>query len=89
MHVREAVQGMDLRLSAEEVRFWAELGERCKRIDFYVQELDKEEDAVSELIKDTPLKYSWVKERERALESCNFQGEQQAPNSVDAQEERD
>ena len=52
-----------LRVTAEDVRRWAELGERCKRIRFYVQEMDKEEEAIEELIKGTPLEYSWKKER--------------------------
>jgi len=46
MHVQEVDQGTQLRITTEDVRFWAEVGERCKRIHFYVQELEKEEDAV-------------------------------------------
>ena len=91
MQAREAIQRKQLRLDAEDIRFWAEIGERCKRIDFYAQELDKEEEAVSELIKDTPLKYSWSKERERVFESqkcCKSQGDQQAPDLADAKEGR-
>ena len=91
MHVREASQSKQLRIDAEDVRFWAEIGERCKRIHYFAQELDKEEEAVSELIKDTPLKYSWLKERERVFESqksYKSQGDQQAPYSVDAKEDR-
>ena len=35
-----------LRVTAEDVRRWAEVGERCKRIKFYWDELEKEEAAI-------------------------------------------
>ena len=53
-----------LRITAGDVRRWVEVGERVKRIRHYVQELDKEEDAVLELIRDTPLAYNWEKVKE-------------------------
>ena len=88
MHDREASQRKQLQINAEDVRRWAEVGERCKRIKFHWDELEKEEAAISELIQDTPLDYSWKKVREMIEESSESQGEQQAPNSVDAKEER-
>ena len=88
MHVREASHSKQLWIDAEDVRRWAEVGERCKRIKFHWDELEKEEAAISEAIADTPLAYSWKKVREIIQESSESEGEQQAPNSVDAKEER-
>ena len=83
--MKEAGQKSELRITAEDVRCWAEVGERCKRIQFYYQEMDKEEDAVFELVKHTPLAYSWTKVKDLATasqKSCKSQGEQ-PPTSVD------
>ena len=47
--------------------------------------MDKEEDAVFELVKHTPLAYSWTKVKDLATasqNSCKSQGEQ-PPTSVD------
>ena len=33
--MKEAGQKSELRITAEDVRRWAEVGERCKRIQFY------------------------------------------------------
>ena len=69
----------------EDIRLWAEIGERCKRIQFYTREMDKEEDAVIELIKDTPLAYSWTKVKELATanqKSSKAQSEQPASEDV-------
>ena len=88
MHAREAIQSRQLRIDAEDVRRWAEVGERCKRIKFHWDELEREEAAISELIQDTPLDYSWKKVREMIEESSESAGDQQAPDSVDAEEDR-
>ena len=79
MLAREAGQRTRLRVTAEDVRHWTDIGERCKRIAYHVQEIDKEEDLLCELIKDTPLKYTWTTERRmQALArqpSCSSEGE--------------
>ena len=87
--IREAMRGADtaqeLRITAEDVAVWAEIGERCKRIQHYYKEMEKEEDRVFELVKDTPLAYSWSKVKDLATasqKSCKSQGEQ-PPTSVD------
>ena len=83
--IREVMRGADtaqeLRITAEDVATWAEIGERCKRIQHYYKELEKEEDSVFELVRDTPLAYSWSKVKDLATtsqKSCKSQGEQQA-----------
>ena len=81
-------QSKQLRIDAEDVRRWVEVGERCKRIKFHWDELEKEEAAISEAIQDTPLAYSWKKVREIIQESSESEGEQQAPNSVDVKEDQ-
>ena len=83
--IREVMRGADkaqeLRITPEDVATWAEIGERCKRIQHYYKEMEKEEDRVFELVKDTPLAYSWTKVKDLATtsqKSCKSQGEQQA-----------
>ena len=83
--IREVMRGADkaqeLRITPEDVATWAEIGERCKRIQHYYKEMEKEEDRVFELVKDTPLAYSWSKVKDLATtsqKSCKSQGEQQA-----------
>ena len=77
--IKENSQGTQLRSTEADVKRWIEIGERCKRIAYHVQEVEKEEDAVCELIKDTPLSYTWKTERRlRAIarqQSCSSEGE--------------
>ncbi len=79
-------QETQLRITAADVRRWVEIGERCKRIQHYYQEMDKEEDAVFVLLKDCPLAYSWQKVKELhagSQESCKSQGDEPADKAGD------
>ncbi len=51
------IQAAQLRITNEDVVHWAEIGERCKRIEFYFTELAREEDELNKLIAPTPLRY--------------------------------
>ena len=82
IQAREAGQRTQLRVTAEDVHLWTEIGERCKRVKYYWDELEKEEAAIVELIRPTPLAYSWTKVRELASDgsdSAKSQSEQPAP----------
>ena len=67
--IKESSQKTQLRITAEDVRRWTEVGERCNRIQFYWDELEKEESAIDELIKPTPLAFAWKKVKELASDS--------------------
>ena len=65
--IREAAEGTaeckcqaaQLRITPDDVRLWAEIGERCKRVEFYFTELAREEEEIEKLVACTPLRYSY------------------------------
>ena len=82
--VAHGSQKTQLRIDGDDMCHWAEVGERC--IQHYVKELDKEEDAVLELIRDTPLAYNWEKVKElhaASQKSCKSQDEEPADKAHD------
>ena len=92
--IREAMRGasttQELRITAEGVAIWAEVGERCMRIQHYYKEMGQEEDRVFDLLKDTPLAYSWSKVKDlctTSQKSCKSQGEQQPDTVTDGPKE--
>ena len=85
--MRKAASTQELRITPEGVATWAEIGERILRIQHYYDEMNREEDRVFELIKDTPLTYSWTKVKDLTIKSQKSQGEQQADAGVAALEE--
>ena len=58
-----------LRIAEEDVIRWAEVAERCKRIEHHWDELEREEAALQELIRATPLEFAWKKVRHLAIDS--------------------
>ena len=92
-----------LRIAEEDVRRWVEVAERCKRIEHYWNELEREEAALQELLRHTPLEFAWRKVRDLAVDSSESAGsrslrepdgepigspKQHAPTGVGAPEER-
>ena len=63
-----------LRISEEDVLRWGEVAERCKRIEHHWDELEREEAALQELIRHTPLEFAWKKVRELAVDSSECAG---------------
>ena len=63
-----------LRIGEDDVLRWAEVAERCKRIEHYWDELEKEEAALQELIRSTPLEFAWRKVRDLAIDSSESAG---------------
>lgn len=52
-------QATELRITLDDVRLWSEIGERCKRVEFYFKELTREQEAIDKLVAGTPLRYSY------------------------------
>ena len=67
--MRKASSTQELRITPQGVATWAQIGERCLRIQHYYSELQKEEDYVWELLKDTPVRYSWEKVKDMVMVS--------------------
>ena len=52
-------QAAQLRITAEDVVRWAELGEHCKRAQYHHQEIERAEKEIGRLVAGTPLRYSY------------------------------
>ena len=58
MERKRGGQAAQLQITAEDVKRWAAIGERCKRIEFYFTELAREEEELNKLVAPTPLRYA-------------------------------
>jgi len=78
-----------LRITAEDVRRYVEIGKWCIRVEFYYQELSQAELELRKLLDPTPLTYSCTRVRDLTTpgNSSTSQGEQ-PPTVVDAPEGR-
>ena len=63
-----------LRISEDDVLHWVQVAERCKRIEHYWDELEREEAALQKLIRHTPLEFAWKKVRDLAIDSSECTG---------------
>ena len=88
--MRKGSSPQKLQITPAGVATWAEIGERCLRIQHYFREMQKEEDLVFELLRDTPVQYSWQKVKdmmEVELKASKSQGSQPADNVTAGPEE--
>ena len=63
--VEHKSQAAQLRITPDDVRRWAEIGEWCKRVEFHYQELEHAEDEIIKLVEHTPLSFSYTKVADR------------------------
>jgi len=64
-------QAAQLRITPEDVVLWAEIGERCKRVEYYFTELNREEEEIEKLVARTPLRYSYRAVRDVLADSAS------------------
>ena len=64
-------QATQLRITPDDVVLWAEIGERCKRVEFYFTELAREEEEIEKLVARTPLRYSYTAVRDMLADNAS------------------
>ena len=84
-------QAAQLRITAEDVVRWAELGEHCKRAQYHHQEIERAEKEIGRLVAGTPLRYSYraVRDLMTLRADASEAGSEQQGEQPSAAEPRD